>query len=104
MRAGPKVLAMGEGARGMPQYRPRGFRKARCDFYVTDSARTITCASWCRNMQQKLEFETPADKNDWLECHCVRRAERATCPRAAALWRLRKGGGPDGAKEDRDGR
>ena len=84
----------------MPQYRPRGWKKAKCDFYITDSARTISCASWCRDMQQKLEFETAADKNDWLDSHCIRRAEHATCPRAAALWAVRKGGGRDGREKD----
>lgn len=71
------------------QYKPRGWKKAKCDFYITDSAKTITCAAWCCDLQQKLEFETQADKDDWLACHCVHRADRATCPRAKEL---RKGG------------
>lgn len=66
------------------RYRPQGYTRALCAFYLTDSRLTISCAAEdSAASRRRLEFVSPADKTAYMRQHCFKRC--SDCPLRLAM-------------------
>lgn len=61
------------------RYRPQGYTRAVCPWYLTDSRLTISCAAEIdRAVRRRIEFENPEDKTAYMRNHCFQHC--SSCP------------------------
>lgn len=67
------------------RYRPQGFTRAVCPYYLTDSRLTISCECPCAE-RFRLEFRSPQEKAAYMHSQCFRFS--SACPWRQAMDKI----------------